>query len=56
MDKSLIMKLKKISLQVRKDILEMTTEAGSGHPGGSLSATDLMVALYFHKKWIRLKD
>ncbi len=41
--------LKKIALQVRKDILEMITAAGSGHPGGSLSATDLMVALYFHK-------
>ena len=48
MDKE-IEKLKKIALQVRKDILEMTTAAGSGHPGGSLSATDIMVALYFHK-------
>lgn len=41
--------LKKIALQIRKDILEMITAADSGHPGGSLSATDLMVALYFRK-------
>ena len=26
----------------------MITEAGSGHPGGSLSAADIFVALYFH--------
>lgn len=39
--------LKKISLQVRRDILEMIHKAGSGHPGGSLSAVELLVALYF---------
>ena len=49
MDKELIHKLRKTALQVREDILEMTAEAGSGHPGGSLSATDLMVTLYFYK-------
>lgn len=32
---------------VRKDIVEMLCEACSGHPGGSLSSTDLVVALYF---------
>jgi len=35
--------------QIRIDILEMLTKAGSGHPGGSLSVTDLMVALYYDK-------
>lgn len=44
-----IARLKKISAQVRKDVLMMTTQASSGHPGGSLSATDLLVALYFYK-------
>ncbi|MDI3534598.1 MAG: transketolase [Thermosediminibacterales bacterium] len=39
--------LKKIALQVRKDIVEMTYHAGSGHPGGSLSAVEIMVSLYF---------
>ena len=33
--------------EVRKDIIRMLAEAGSGHPGGSLSATDLLTALYF---------
>ncbi len=32
---------------IRKDILTMITEAGSGHPGGSLSCTDMLTALYF---------
>lgn len=32
---------------IRKDILKMTHLAGSGHPGGSLSAVELMVGLYF---------
>lgn len=32
---------------VRRDIVEMTHAAGSGHPGGSLSAVELMVGLYF---------
>ncbi len=48
-DEKLIPSLKKTALQVRKDILIETTEAQSGHPGGSLSATDIMVCLYFHK-------
>lgn len=34
---------------VRMDIIKMINAAGSGHPGGSLSATDLFVALYFEK-------
>lgn len=34
--------------EIRRDIIRMLTEAGSGHPGGSLSATDLLTVLYFH--------
>lgn len=41
--------LKKQALQSRKLILEMLTKAGSGHPGGSLSATDILTTLYFHE-------
>src|SRR6185437_11363471 len=33
---------------VRRHIVEMTANAGVGHQGGPLSATDLFVALYFH--------
>jgi transketolase len=32
---------------IRKDILRMTTEAGSGHPSSSLSAVEVVTALYF---------
>ncbi len=32
---------------VRRSIIEMTSAAQSGHPGGSLSVTDILVALYF---------
>jgi len=35
------------ALEMRCDILRMITAAGSGHPGGSLSATDIMATLYF---------
>jgi transketolase len=32
---------------IRKDIVRMTTEAGSGHPSSSLSAAEVVTALYF---------
>ena len=34
---------------IRKHILESTCAAGSGHPGGSLSATEIVTVLYFHE-------
>ena len=40
--------------QLRAWTLKMVTEAGSGHPGGSLSEVELLVALYYHK--LRLYD
>ena len=39
-------KLKEVALGLRRDIIEMITSAGSGHPGGSLSAVELVSALY----------
>ena len=33
--------------RIRRHIIEMTAEAGSGHPGGSLSSVEIMTALYF---------
>ena len=38
---------KEKACDIRTDIIEMLHEAGSGHPGGSLSCTDIMTALYF---------
>ncbi|MDR0778823.1 MAG: transketolase [Methanomassiliicoccaceae archaeon] len=34
--------------KIRMHVIEMTSEAGSGHPGGSLSSADLFAVLYFH--------
>lgn len=39
--------MKKIAAEVRKNIVRMVCEAQSGHPGGSLSAADILVSLYF---------
>ena len=39
--------LKEKAKEIRKSIVSMITEAKSGHPGGSLSATDILTALYF---------
>jgi transketolase len=42
-------KLKTIARDIRIDILTMLAEAKSGHPGGSLSSVEILVALYFYK-------
>ena len=39
--------LKSISKLIRKDIVSMLTESASGHPGGSLSAADIVTTLFF---------
>ena len=41
--------LRKIALEVRKDIIEEVYSAQSGHPGGSLSAAELFTYLYFEE-------
>ncbi len=48
--------LARLAKLVRYYILTMTTRAGSGHPTSSLSATDLMVALYFSKLRFDVKN
>lgn len=40
--------LRQKSQQIRRSILEMVHRANSGHVGGSLGATELVVALYYH--------
>lgn len=42
--------------QVRRDIINMTADAGSGHPGGSLSAVEILASLYFDKMNIDPKN
>ena len=39
--------LQKVANKLRLHVIEMTTAANSGHPGGSLSAADIIAALYF---------
>ncbi len=47
LSKKEIIKLDLIAVRIRKHIIEMLYKAKSGHPGGSLSAVDALVALYF---------
>ena len=39
--------IERIANRMRHDIIEMLEAAGSGHPGGSLSAADIIATLYF---------
>lgn len=39
--------MRKIAVRVRQNIIRMVSAAQSGHPGGSLSAADILVSLYF---------
>src|SRR5499427_8180801 len=43
-----IEELQEIAKRVRRDIVTMITAAKSGHPGGSLSAVEILVELYFN--------
>jgi len=44
-----IIELKKLCYEVRKDIITMLTDSGSGHPGASLSSVEILVSLYFNE-------
>ena len=46
------LELKRVASQVRRDIIRMVHGCQSGHPGGSLGATDLVTALYFDQMQI----
>jgi transketolase len=39
--------LKEMAKKLRRHVITMTATAGSGHPGGSLSAADIITSLYF---------
>lgn len=47
-----ITELERIATQVRRDIIRMVHGCQSGHPGGSLGATDIVTALYFDQMQI----
>lgn len=44
-----IEQLEKVASQVRRDIVRMVHGCQSGHPGGSLGCTEILVALYFEQ-------
>jgi transketolase len=46
--KEKIRALESMAKQLRQHIIEMTCRAASGHPGGSLSAADIITVLYFY--------
>jgi transketolase len=48
--------LKKIANDIRVDIIKAVYSAGSGHPGGSLSAADILTVLYFNEMKIDPKN
>jgi transketolase len=48
--------LKKMAVIIRCDIIDMICTAAAGHPGGSLSAADVVTALYFRVMHIDPKN
>ncbi|MCG3176768.1 MAG: Transketolase [Candidatus Omnitrophica bacterium] len=41
-------RLGRVALDIRRDVIKMLGICGNGHPGGSLSATDILTVLYFN--------
>jgi len=48
--------LKAMAARLRQDTIKMIYNSKSGHPGGSLSAADIISALYFYKMNIKTED
>ena len=48
--------LKRVANVIRQDIVSMLVTAKSGHPGGSLSAADIVATLFFNEMRINPKD
>ena len=53
---NLILQLKQKANELRKEIITMIYNAQSGHPGGSLSAIDMLVGLYYYKLKVNPKN
>ena len=48
-----IPELQQKAKELRRAVLEMVAQAGSGHPGGALSSADLLTVLYY--KYLRVR-
>ena len=55
-DKYDIKELEEIAKRIRLNIINQVYEAKSGHPGGSLSCTDILTVLYFNQMNINEKE
>lgn len=55
-NETVINHLRRKCLDVRRDIIEMIYAGGSGHPGGSLSAVEILTTLYFQVMHIRPEE
>lgn len=53
MDKLKLLELQKKATIIRKYIIDEVFSANSGHPGGSLSCTDILTTLYFDEMRVR---
>jgi len=47
-DENIIKNIEEKAKKIRRYVINMIYEAGSGHPGGSLSCVDIITTLYFH--------
>jgi transketolase len=54
--RELVERLEGIARELRITDIEMIAEAGSGHPGGTLSAADMIAALFFHTLRLRPEE
>ncbi|MBO5939487.1 MAG: transketolase [Clostridia bacterium] len=56
MEQTKLNQLKQTAAQIRLDILEEVHAANSGHPGGSLSITDIITYLYYEEMNVNPAD
>ena len=56
MEQAKLNQLKQTAAQIRLDILEQVHAASSGHPGGSLSITEIITYLYFEEMNVNPAD
>lgn len=56
MDEGKLQELAVVAKRIRCHIVRMVGEAKSGHPGGSLSAADIVTTLYFHEMKVKPEE
>lgn len=56
LEKDKLKQLKKTATLIRKHIIDEVYHASSGHPGGSLSCTDILTVLYFYEMRVDTKN